>query len=103
MILLSQTRFLWQFVPVLGVFGTLGFAGLAYAVTSPTIAKWFVRKRGRAAGIATGGLNIGVPALTPLIVFLIDDGGWRSAWLYVGLLPLLLVIPPTLLWLRYFF
>ena len=100
MILLSQTRFLWQFVLFLGVFGTLGFAGLAYGVTSPTIAKWFIRKRGRAAGIATGGLNVGVAAFTPLIVFLIEDAGWRTALLYLGLLPPILVIPPALLWLR---
>ena len=100
MMLLSQTRHLWQFVLFLGVLGALGFAGLAYSVTSPTIAKWFVRRRGRAAGIATGGLNVGVAVFTPLIVFLIDQYGWRSAWLYLGLLPMVLVIPPALLWLR---
>lgn len=100
MMLLSQTRHLWQFVLFLGVLGALGFAGLAYSVTSPTIAKWFVRRRGRATGIATGGLNVGVAVFTPLIVFLIDQYGWRSAWLYLGLLPMVLVIPPALLWLR---
>ena len=66
--LLSQTQSLWQFVLFFGVNGAFGVPGLGYGVLSPTLAKWFIRKRGRATGIATAGLNIGAVATTPLIL-----------------------------------
>ncbi len=59
MMLLSQTRGLWNFVLFYGVIGTW----VGYGFVSPTIAKWFVRHRGRATDIATAGLNVGAVAL----------------------------------------
>ena len=100
LMLLSQTREIWQFVLFYGVIGTFGVPGLGYGVVSPTIAKWFIRNRGRATGIATAGLNVGAVALTPLILFLIQVSGWRAAWFFLGFVPWIVVVPPSLLWLR---
>ena len=100
LMLLSQTREIWQFVLFYGVIGTFGVPGLGYGVVSPTIAKWFIRHRGRATGIATAGLNVGTVALTPLILFLIQAFGWRTAWFVLGFVPWIVVAPPSLLWLR---
>ena len=100
LMLLSQTREIWHFVLFYGVIGTFGIPGLGYSVVSPTIAKWFIRYRGRATGIATAGLNLGVVALTPLILFLIQEFGWRTAWFVLGFVPWIVVVPPCLLWLR---
>ena len=47
LMLLSQTREIWQFILFYGVIGTFGVPGLGYGVVSPTIAKWFIRHRGR--------------------------------------------------------
>ena len=66
---------------------------------SPTVAKWFVRHRGKATGIATAGLNAGAVVLTRLILFLIHQFGWRSAWFFLGFVPWIVVVPPSLLWL----
>ena len=74
--MLSSTQNLWQFVLFFGVIGAFGVPGLGYGVLSPTIAKWFIRNRGRATGIATSGLNVGAVALTPVILFLIENNGW---------------------------
>ena len=82
------------------VIGTFGIPGLSYSVISPTIAKWFIRYRGRATGIATAGLNLGAVALTPLILFLIRELAWRTAWFILGFVPWIVVVPPSLLWLR---
>ena len=87
--LLSQTHSLWQFVLFFGVIGAFGVPGLGCGVISPTLTKWFIRKRGRATGIATAGLNLGAVALTPIILFLINTYGWRGAWFFLGFLPLL--------------
>lgn len=100
LMLLSQTREIWHFVLFYGVIGTFGIPGLSYSVISPTIAKWFIRYRGRATGIATAGLNLGAVALTPLILFLIREFGWRTAWFCLGFVPWIVVVPPSLLWLR---
>ena len=100
LMLLSQTREIWQFVLFYGVIGTFGVPGLGYGVVSPTIAKWFIRHRGQATGIATAGLNVGAVALTPLILFLIQVFGWRTAWFFLGFVPWIVVVPPSLLWLR---
>lgn len=100
LMLLSQTREIWQFVLFYGVIGTFGVPGLGYGVVSPTIAKWFIRHWGRATGIATAGLNVGAVALTPLILFLIQVFGWRTAWFFLGFVPWIVVVPPSLLWLR---
>ena len=98
--LLSQTQSLWQFVLFFGVIGAFGVPGLGYGVLSPTLAKWFIRRRGRATGIATAGLNIGAVATTPLILFLINEYGWRAAWFWLGFMPWIVVVPPALIWLR---
>ncbi len=100
LMLLSQTREIWQFVLFYGVIGTFGVPGLGYGVVSPTIAKWFIRHRGRATGIATAGLNVGAVVLTPLILFLLQAFGWRTAWFLLGFVPWIVVVPPSLLWLR---
>lgn len=100
LMLLSQTREVWQFVLFYGVIGTFGVPGLGYGVVSPTIAKWFIRFRGRATGIATAGLNVGTVVLTPLILLLIQSFGWRTAWFILGFIPWIIVVPPSLLWLR---
>ncbi len=75
LMLLSQTQEIWQFVLIYGVLGTFRVPGLGYGVVSPTIAKWFIRHRGRATRIATAGLNVGAVAMTPLILFLISSFG----------------------------
>ena len=56
-LLLSQTQGLWQFVLLFGAIGAFGVPGLGYGVLSPTIPRWFIRKRGRATAIATTGHN----------------------------------------------
>ena len=98
--LLSQTGSLWQFVLFFGVIGAFGVPGLGYGVISPTLSKWFIRKRGRATGIATAGLNVGAVVMTPLILFLIAEYGWRTAWFYLGFVPWVVVVPTALIWLR---
>ena len=100
LMLLSQTREIWHFALFYGVIGTFGIPGLAYGVISPTIAKWFIRHRGKATGIATAGLNVGSVAMTPLILFLINAYGWRTAWFCLAFVPWVVVAPAALLWLR---
>jgi len=98
--LLSQTQSLWQFILFFGVLGGFGVPGLSGGVISPMVSKWFIRKRGQATGIATAGLNVGAVAMTPVILFLISQYGWRQAWLVLGFVLWIIIVPPALIWLR---
>ena len=84
---LSRVTAGWHLVVlffVLGVTGLQGGGGDLYAGVS--IAKWFVRERGRAMSIAFLGAPIGIFAFTPLTQLLISEYGWQTAFLVLGLI-----------------
>ncbi len=83
---LSRVSAGWHLVGLfflLGVTGLQGGGGDLYAGVS--IAKWFVRERGRAMSIAFLGAPAGIFAFTPLTQFLISAYGWQTAFLVLGL------------------
>ena len=98
--LMSQVNSFWQFFLFFGVMGAIGQAGLSHVVTNTTLAKWFVRLRGRATGISASGINVGEVVMTPLVLALIVGIGWRGAWVVMGVLPWLIVAPTAWLWMR---
>jgi len=80
--------------------GVIGACGCA-AVFSPLLAdisRWFMRRRGFAIAVCASGNYVAGTLWPPLIDYLINDHGWRSAyqafaWLSAGImLPLLLVL-----------
>jgi len=97
---LSQIHYFWQLICFYGVIGALGVPGLANGVINPMLAKWFIRKRGLATGVAYAGINVGSIVLTPIVVVLISQYGWRVAWLILAAFPWIVVLPPALIWLR---
>jgi len=79
---------------------TIGDAFMGYMVINIVIAQWFYRRRGRA--IAFSGMGIGFTkvfmpiAAASLILWL----GWRQTWLIFGLVTIILVVGPALLFVR---
>jgi MFS family permease len=65
--------------------------GALNTAATTAVANWFVRRRGRALGIAVAGNAAGVMLLTPLAQWMIEIWGWRTAWLTlsVGVVALL--------------
>ena len=55
---------LWVFYLVFGGLGALSMSALSEMLTVAVVPKWFVRRRGRALGIATTGTAMG-PAVLP--------------------------------------
>ena len=98
-IMLSFTRTLWMFYAsiVLIAFGGGGCTGV---VLMHVAVNWFQRKAGLALGILTSGFGAS-GFLIPVIVWLIDDFGWRTAVIILGAatwfigIPLVLVIRNT--------
>jgi len=76
----------WQLIFLLFVSGLTGLymAGGTLYATVP-ISAWFVKNRGKALSITFLGLPIGIFITPPLTQFLIDEIGWRQAWLVLGI------------------
>ena len=78
-----------------------GGAAMGYPPNSAIVANWFERRRGLAMGITFAGNGFGLFFFPKLSQVLIDAVGWRTAYLYLGLLVLLLVLPMNLLFSRF--
>ncbi|MBI4300371.1 MAG: MFS transporter [Chloroflexi bacterium] len=98
--LISGVHSLWQFYLFYGVIGGMGGLQSSGLITSTLIAKWFIRKRGRAVAIASVGISLSGVFMIPVIQWLISSYGWRTTWLVMGILVWILVVIPSGLFLR---
>lgn len=57
------------------------------------VAQWFSKKRGFALSLMAFGFSASMAVHPPLAQWLIDHVGWRSAWLWLGLMTWVLLIP----------
>ena len=69
-----------------------GFGSLQM-VSNNVIAQWFVRRRGIVMGLSGLSLTIGLVVFPTLAQSLIDQFGWRGAWIMMGLLVWLIMLP----------
>jgi MFS family permease len=70
----------------------LGQGSLTINATLMT-AQWFVRKRGRAMALMGLGFPVSVAVLPQVARFLIDHAGWREAYMVLGVMVWVLVLP----------
>lgn len=85
-------RELWQLWLVFLVIGSLG-AGANNLPYMQTISAWFDRRRGLAIGLVMAGAGLGFSYVPPLVQFLIDTRGWRSAYLALAGITLFIAVP----------
>src|SRR5260221_8959141 len=97
LLLATLTREPWQLYLTLGALVGGGINCLAYTGQSLYLTNWFVRRRGLALSIAFSGVGIGSVTILPWLQSLIEDGGWRVACWALGILVLVLLVPPNLL------
>lgn len=98
--LLAGMESLLGFYLVMGLPVSLGSTALGPLPSNTAVARWFVRQRGKALGIATTGISMGGVIFVPLTQWLIDRTGWRDTFLLLGALILVVTVPPVALFMR---
>lgn len=83
----------------------VALAGMTSAIQTPlgyakAISAWFDRRRGLALGVAMSGVGLGAFVIPQLARVLIDQFGWRGAYVVLGLLTLAIAFPAVALWIR---
>ncbi|MBN1615514.1 MAG: MFS transporter [Deltaproteobacteria bacterium] len=86
MFLLSTMQTLTQFILYYGVLLACGIA-LSYLIaTISTVRRWFMKKAALMVAIAMSASGVGIVILTPVAHGMIQKLGWRSAYIYFGII-----------------
>ena len=96
LILSGRVEALWQLYVTFGLLVGLGVSCF-YVPLTVTAIRWFEDRRGLAASIVSSGNGLGTLALAPLSSWLINVYDWRTAFLILGEIALLVVISMALL------
>jgi len=99
-ICLGQTQGFIQFMLVRWLLISPGDSLMGSMVVNVSIARWFVRMRGRALAIAGMGHGLAKVCLPVAAATLMLYVGWRGAWVVFGVFALVLVVAPALLFMR---
>jgi len=101
LILSSLVNTLVQFYLLYGVITGAGVTCISIVSYSAILGHWFEKKRGLASGIAVSGMGLGVFLFVPLSQYFIALWGWRSAFVILGVLVLIVLLPLNIALLRH--
>lgn len=99
-LLMSQVGAFWQFLVLRWLFVAIGGVFMCHMIVSVTVSRWFVRKRGRAIAIASMGQGFAKVCIPIVTATLFAWVGWRLTWSIFGLITLVLVVIPALIFMR---
>lgn len=88
-----------MFVIIIALVG-LGVSSAGGLVANAVVSKWFLKRRGRALGIASVTSSAGGFLMVPLVIWLIEEFGWRQALPILGWGAGLLIMLVALLFIR---
>lgn len=99
LICMSKFSALWQFYAAGAVLGVT-FTFLMYLSFPTIIPRWFNKKVGLMIGIAAAGSSIGGALFNPICGMLINNYGWRTTYIILGAVILLIISPLIGIFLR---
>ncbi|WP_226666378.1 OFA family MFS transporter [Metabacillus litoralis] len=91
LILSSSASTLFQLYVFYGVVGGIGI-GMTYVSPLSACVKWFPEKRGFISGVAVAGFGLGGLIYKPIISYFITEFGVSSAFFYLGIIYMILVV-----------
>ena len=92
LVLTSQTGAAWQLFITYSLLLSMG-SGSTYVVSMSTVSRWFDKRRGLAVGVAGAGGGLGGVAMAPFATYLISRFDWQMAYLVIGLIAWVIIIP----------
>ena len=90
----------WQLMVLFSLMGLVGLVGPGQLLTTVPVTKWFVALRPKAIAYMSLGVPFGAVLLMPLTQFLIDDIGWRTTWIVLAVMGIVVICPMCLVWMR---
>ncbi len=91
-LLMSQVSAIWQLYLFYGVLIGIGTSAFWVPLLS-TVARWFPRRRGMMTSITLTGVGIGSMIMPPIANWLISDYSWRTSYIIMGIVVLVIIIP----------
>jgi len=95
-LLMSQIHSIWQLYLFYGVIIGIGISG-GWVCLLSTIARWFNLRRSTMSGIVLSGTGVGSLIIPPVATWLIDTYSWRTAFVLLALVLLVIVFLAALL------
>jgi MFS family permease len=93
LVLTAMVRNFWEFAVVYGVLVPLGLAATGPVIASGVVARWFSKRRGTALSVLGSASMTGMSLLVPAVTWLILTQGWRTTYMVIGLIVLVVVLP----------
>ncbi len=86
----------WTFIAIQA--GLIGFLGCAttFGPLVADVSLWFQKRRGMAVGIAASGNYLAGAIWSPLLNRAIENFGWRTSFIFIGIAILCVMLPLTL-------
>ena len=94
-VIVSRMSDLYLFYLGYVIIGT-GAAAIGPVPCSAVISNWFKRKRGTAVGLMSAGIGAGGVVVAPFIGYMLSHFDWRTAYLSLGVVVMVLTIPLAL-------
>ena len=99
MALCSLATSQWQFYLFYGVMVATGLSMIGITPISAIVSNWFVKRRGLVFGIISAGFGVSLIS-APIAQFLISSFSWQSAYVIIGLVSILIIVPLCILFMR---
>lgn len=87
---------LWQWQVSGFLVGASG-AGIFVLPSASLIGNWFIKRRGFVYGVVMACAGISAAIFSQVLNGIIQDSGWRTAYLFVGAASLIVILPCSLI------
>ncbi len=97
--LCSLAQSMWHFYLFYGVMVAVGLSLIGFTPLSSLITHWFEKRKAQVFGLLGAGFGVSL-VTAPVFQHLISEYGWRTAYVIVGAVATLIIIPVCLIFIK---